>query len=39
MIENCFNRSFRAALVVDVWQPWAVNGNALQLIREEDIEV
>lgn len=39
MIESSFTRSYRGALVVDVWQPWAVNGTAYQLIQEEDVEI
>lgn len=39
MIDNAFNRSYRGVLVVDVWQPWAVNGNAFKVMTEEDVEV
>lgn len=39
MIECAFQRSFRGALVVDVWQPWAVGGDAFRLISAEDMEV
>lgn len=39
MIENTFNRSFRGALVVDVWQPWAVNGTAFKTITADEVEI
>lgn len=36
-VENCFKRGYRGCIVIDVWQAWSVNGDAFQLITEEDV--
>lgn len=36
-VDNCFMNGFKGCLVIDVWQPWSVKGNAFQLITEEDL--
>lgn len=36
-VNNCFSHGYAGCMVIDVWQPWAVNGDAFQLITEEDV--
>lgn len=35
-VQNCFDAGFGGCLVVDVWQPWSVRGDAFQLITDEE---
>lgn len=35
-VQNCFDAGFGGCLVVDVFQPWSVRGDAFQLITSED---
>lgn len=39
MIYNCFNRAFKGALIVDVWQGYKVRGDAFRVLLEEDVEI
>lgn len=36
-VDNCFVNGYVGCLVIDVWQPWSVKGDAFQLINEEDL--
>lgn len=39
VLYNSWANGHRAALIVDVWQPWAVSGDAFRVLTEDEVEL